>query len=506
VDAAGQAVQRNPPDGSFYDASGNRVYYGSNRTVSYAVSPGGVADLVERTIHYYGADERLRVVDRRACAFGYRDGKHQCFPPSQSARPTFEEYRYDALGRRVLVRTRQAWACGNNCVDAALRTVWDGDRELHEIRAPATALEQDEGPVPAGTPFPRQYGRVAYLHGAALDRPLAIYRLHYDTIFPDALHLVPHANWHGDFDGGLYNGEPAPPCRTFRKNPVDHEPAPGVEIPGDAVVPVEMDTVCMEVQWPAAYLWMNGRTRQDNPAGAPSWMGSLIAGRRDATGQVYLRNRYYDPLTGRFTQEDPIGLAGGINLYGFADGDPVGYSDPYGLSPTDDYYYNTRGSVIRVNKTVTEDRHYMVANDGKPNQIVIELDGRPIAGSTPYRFINDPSALDREAKFLGSSEDDTYRNPLEFARQSRNHGGDLDFKPDLNRRWGVRTLWNAGGGLYVHNDKVGNAAWGYYTAHRTMFPEDFAVSQATKAARQTNPSGVGEALDAQFIRRGWHIP
>jgi RHS repeat-associated protein len=113
---------------------------------------------------------------------------------------------------------------------------------------------------------------------------------------------------------------------------VDHEPAPTVETPEDPVVPVEMDTVCMEVQWPAAYLWMNGRTRQDNPAGAPSWMGSLIAGRRDATGHVYLRNRYYDPLTGRFTQEDPIGLAGGVNLYGFANGDPVGYSDPYGLS------------------------------------------------------------------------------------------------------------------------------------------------------------------------------
>jgi RHS repeat-associated protein len=35
------------------------------------------------------------------------------------------------------------------------------------------------------------------------------------------------------------------------------------------------------------------------------------------------RNRYYDPKTGRFTQEDPIGLAGGPNLYGFAAGDPV---------------------------------------------------------------------------------------------------------------------------------------------------------------------------------------
>lgn len=46
-----------------------------------------------------------------------------------------------------------------------------------------------------------------------------------------------------------------------------------------------------------------------------------------------MRNRYYDPKTGRLTQEDPIGLAGGLNLYGFANGDPVSYSDPFGLCP-----------------------------------------------------------------------------------------------------------------------------------------------------------------------------
>jgi hypothetical protein len=46
-----------------------------------------------------------------------------------------------------------------------------------------------------------------------------------------------------------------------------------------------------------------------------------------------MRNRYYDPATGQFTQQDPIGLAGGLNAYGFAAGDPVSYSDPYGLCP-----------------------------------------------------------------------------------------------------------------------------------------------------------------------------
>jgi hypothetical protein len=34
-----------------------------------------------------------------------------------------------------------------------------------------------------------------------------------------------------------------------------------------------------------------------------------------------------------YTQQDPIGLAGGFNLYGFAFGDPINFSDPYGLDP-----------------------------------------------------------------------------------------------------------------------------------------------------------------------------
>jgi hypothetical protein len=30
---------------------------------------------------------------------------------------------------------------------------------------------------------------------------------------------------------------------------------------------------------------------------------------------------------------DPIGIAGGLNVYGFANGDPITYSDPFGLCP-----------------------------------------------------------------------------------------------------------------------------------------------------------------------------
>ncbi len=67
------------------------------------------------------------------------------------------------------------------------------------------------------------------------------------------------------------------------------------------------------------------------------WIGSIAEGKADPSGLVYDRNRYYDPSAGQFTQEDPIGLAGGMNLYGYANGDPANNSDPFGLCSVKDW-------------------------------------------------------------------------------------------------------------------------------------------------------------------------
>ena len=50
-----------------------------------------------------------------------------------------------------------------------------------------------------------------------------------------------------------------------------------------------------------------------------------------APGYSFFRNRIYDQGTGRWTQEDPIGVAGGSNLYQYAGNNPVTLSDPFGL-------------------------------------------------------------------------------------------------------------------------------------------------------------------------------
>ena len=49
------------------------------------------------------------------------------------------------------------------------------------------------------------------------------------------------------------------------------------------------------------------------------------------TGLHYNRFRYYDPDAGRFVSQDPIGLAGGVNLYQYAP-NPLSWVDPLGLA------------------------------------------------------------------------------------------------------------------------------------------------------------------------------
>jgi hypothetical protein len=98
----------------------------------------------------------------------------------------------------------------------------------------------------------------------------------------------PRTDWRGQYEGGLFSGG-WPECT-------------GTNGPN-----------CVFTDWPSLdmHTYLDGQPRP-----LADWMGSLIQDQRDQSGLLFRRNRYYDPATGQFTQQDPIGIAGGMNLYG----------------------------------------------------------------------------------------------------------------------------------------------------------------------------------------------
>ncbi|KFB69757.1 RHS repeat-associated core domain-containing protein [Candidatus Accumulibacter vicinus] len=71
-----------------------------------------------------------------------------------------------------------------------------------------------------------------------------------------------------------------------------------------------------------------GKTRLTGEAANPF----RYTGReQDAEDLYYYRARYYNPMVNRFLSEDPIGLTGSVNLYQYANANPLSFSDPSGL-------------------------------------------------------------------------------------------------------------------------------------------------------------------------------
>jgi RHS repeat-associated protein len=100
------------------------------------------------------------------------------------------------------------------------------------------------------------------------------------------------------------------------------------------------------------------------------------------TGLYYCQNRYYDPGNGRWLTRDPIGYAGGANLYGYCEGAPNAGSDPQGkglVSSTAGFSYfsycqdlflkivRARNKLIEKFYDMYNDKHGLYELNGAPH-------------------------------------------------------------------------------------------------------------------------------------------
>lgn len=261
--------------------SDHRHYWTATMGTDSTASAGVENDYITSTYNY----------ERQLTKTQFRQDSSPPFRSNYQDYISEEYYRYDALGRRVYTRNVRGPDCarhdvGSGCLSYLTRTVWDGSQILYEVRVPGDtgATLETDSPGSDST-----HGIVGFLHAAGIDQPLALWK-------SDSL-VLPFSDYRGAFITGT--------CPT---------------------------ALCNVAFFPAGQ-WTSFGDPPPYPHGIPFWHGSLIDGGRDASGYQYKRNRYYDPNGGRFTQEDPIGLAGGLNLYGFANGDPVNFTDPFGLCP-----------------------------------------------------------------------------------------------------------------------------------------------------------------------------
>jgi RHS repeat-associated protein len=304
----GWLAQRGTPAGTTayaYDAAGQ---------LQFEATTGGTGVVAERgqTVDALG---RVRGVDDRTLA-----------------RRVVEAFRYDGLGRRVWQQSAvtcapvQAVGC---LASAERRTVWAGEALLGELQVPPGSGADTGWVPPAGqlgpvgmldpAPF---YGRVGYTPGRAVDQPLSVTRLDYPDR-PEAP-LGPGSRWEPVTLVPWWTREGQPARGTFGDGAGWRAWAPG-----DTACAATGPGRCVRVTWLAGF------TAYDRVRGVevPSWQGSLLADRRTGAGLAERRARLYDPGTGRFTQPDPLGWAGGATPYGFADGDPLNRTDPFGLCP-----------------------------------------------------------------------------------------------------------------------------------------------------------------------------
>ncbi|WP_249820634.1 RHS repeat-associated core domain-containing protein, partial [Escherichia coli] len=301
-----------------YDAAGNMLgrRAGERATAENSVVPFNRL-MSYRGVHYR-YDEFGRAVEKegRSGTQSYRYDAEHRMVEVTTARGTYR-YVYDALGRR----TEKQHISPDGKPYNRTKFLWDGMRLAQESRPEGTDslyIYRDPG----------SYEPLARVDKAGKEGPNRILYFHTDV-----------------------NGAPE-----------------------------EMTDSDGRIVWETGYqVW--GNTIQEKDHGRVEqnlrYQGQYLD---RETGLHYNLHRYYDPDVGRFMVTDPIGLAGGINLYAYAP-NPLGWIDPLGLKCSPEQLAKNRkaGALHEVNTTAALKAKY--GQNAVHEQVYIrplDANGKPV--------------------------------------------------------------------------------------------------------------------------------
>jgi RHS repeat-associated protein len=91
-------------------------------------------------------------------------------------------------------------------------------------------------------------------------------------------------------------------------------------------------------------------TKRSRGGCLPRLRSQYAAGQLDTTGLYHFGERYYDPNTMRWTQQDPINQGASLtqaNRYAYAGGDPINNVDPIGMATASGHCIEGRKGFMR---------------------------------------------------------------------------------------------------------------------------------------------------------------
>lgn len=153
--------------------------------------------------------------------------------------------------------------------------------------------------------------------------------------------------------------------------------------------PMEMTQEDGSLVWAGDYsTW--GKVSWQHPGASPLLQKRIKQNLRfagqyadESTGLHYNTFRFYDPDIGRFLSQDPIGLAGGMNLYQYAP-NPVGWIDPLGWITV--YHYTSQAGYNAISSQKPFDFRASTPGKGHPTGVYVTTKSPEELAKTPNGY------------------------------------------------------------------------------------------------------------------------